>query len=227
MSAGAGDRGRRRARQRAWIGALALIGALAVVGFLAIADGYLEDESIVDRDLRVEHWVVAHMPGWAEWLARPFTWLGGVVGVVLVVGTVVVLLLRAGRRVDAAFLLAATIGVQILVALLKAHYGRPRPDAGSPIALPHSFSFPSGHAATGIAVGGALAVVWAESARSTAARAGMLGLGLVVGMAIGASRVVLNVHYLSDVLAGYCVGLAWLCTCLVVRELHAGRRRDA
>ena len=205
------------------IALLTVATALAVVGFLALADAYLESEPVVDLDMRVEHWVVAHMPGWAEWLARPFTWVGGLVGVVLVVGIVVVVLLRAGRRADAVLVLAATFGVQIVVALLKSHYGRPRPDAGSPIELPHSFSFPSGHAATGIAVGGALAVVWAERLRSGAARAGALALGLLVGMAIGASRVVLNVHYLSDVLAGYCVGLAWLCACLLTRELLAGR----
>lgn len=215
------------ARHRLRITLLAAVAALATAGFLAIADGYLEQESIVDRDLRVADWVAANMPGWAEWLARPFTWVGGAVGVTLAVGTVVVLLLRARRRADAAFVLGVTIGVQILVALLKEHYGRPRPDAGSPIALPHSYSFPSGHAATGIAVGGALAVVWAESARSPLARTGMVGLGLLVGVAIGASRVVLNVHYLSDVLAGYCVGLAWLCACLIAREFHAGRRRGA
>jgi undecaprenyl-diphosphatase len=205
------------------IAVLAVVATLAVVGFLAFADAYLESEPVVDLDLRVEHWVVVHMPGWAEWLARPLTWVGGLVGVVLVVGVVVVVLLRAGRRADAVLVLAATIGVQIVVTLLKSHYGRPRPDEGSPIALPHSFSFPSGHAATGIAVGGVLAVVWAERVRTRAARVGVLALGLLVGVAIGASRVVLNVHYLSDVLAGYCVGLAWLCACLLARELLAGR----
>jgi undecaprenyl-diphosphatase len=205
------------------ITALAIVAALAVVGFLALADAYLESEAIVDLDARVEHWVVADMPGWAEWIARPFTWAGGLVGVVLVVGTVTLVLLRAGRRADAALVLAATIGVQIVVALLKSHYSRPRPDAGSPIELPQSFSFPSGHAATGIAAGGALAVVWAEHVRSPTARAGVLALGLAVGVAIGASRVVLNVHYLSDVLAGYCVGLAWLCACLLACEMLAGR----
>ncbi len=155
-----------------------MVVALAVVGFLALADAYLESEAIVDLDARVEHWVVADMPEWAEWIARLFTWAGGLVGVVLVVGTVTLVLLRAGRRADAAFVLAVTIGVQIAVALLKTYYSRPRPDAGSPIELPRSFSFPSGHAATGIAVGGALAVVWAEHVRSPAERAGVLALGL-------------------------------------------------
>ena len=42
---------------------------------------------------------------------------------------------------------------------------------------------------------------------------------------IGASRVILNVHYLSDVLAGVCLGLAWLSACLLVDAwLRSGRR---
>mgnify|MGYP000642674137 CR=1 FL=1 len=53
------------APHRLWIALLAVAGALATLGFLAIAGGFLENESIVARDLRVEHWVVAHMPGWA------------------------------------------------------------------------------------------------------------------------------------------------------------------
>ncbi len=107
--------------------------------------------------------------------------------------------------------------------VLKSVYERPRPDAGSPIDLPHSTSFPSGHAATGIAMFGALALIAAGRARSPAAAAGMLVLGFSIGVGVGASRVVLNVHFVSDVLAGFCVGLAWLCVCLAARELLAGR----
>ena len=40
--------------------------------------------------------------------------------------------------------------------------------------------------------------------------------GFAVGGLVAASRVVLNVHFLSDVLAGACLGLAWLSTCLLV-----------
>jgi undecaprenyl-diphosphatase len=208
---------------RGRVALLAIVAALAATGFLVLSDAYRESEPIVDLDVRVEEWVAGHMPAWAEWLARPFTWVGGIVAVVFLAGTVALLLLRAGHRRDACFLLAATLGVQIVVAVLKSIYGRPRPDAGSPIDVPQSTSFPSGHAATGITLFGALAVIAAGRVRSRAAAAGVLVLGLLVGVAVGASRIVLNVHFVSDVLAGLCVGLAWLCTCLLVRELIMGR----
>lgn len=212
MKATIGHRGR--------IVLLALVGGLAVLGFVALAAS-LDSGSIADLDRRAEQWAVADAPAWLEWIARVLTRLGGVVGVVIVVALALLWLLRSGRRADAVLLLLVTIGVQVLVALLKNRYERPRPDTGSPIALPDSYSFPSGHAATGIAVGAALGVLAAERLRSPARRAVTVALAVLVGLAIGASRVVLNVHFLSDVLAGYCVGLAWLCVCLIGRELLA------
>lgn len=211
------------ARRRGPAVLLSVIAALATTGFFALADAYLESEPIVDLDVRVEKWVAGQMPGWVEWLARPFTWVGGIVGVALLVGIVGPSLVRAGRRPDAVLLVVAALGVQVIVVMLKSVYERPRPDAGSPIDLPQSTSFPSGHAATGIAMFGALALIAAGRARSPAAAAGMLVLGFSIGIGVGVSRVVLNVHFVSDVLAGFCVGLAWLCVCLLARELLAGR----
>lgn len=211
------------ARRRGPAVLLSVIAALATTGFFALADAYLESEPIVDLDVRVEEWVAGQMPGWVEWLARPFTWVGGIVGVALLVGVVGLSLVRAGRRPDAVLLVVAALGVQVIVVMLKSVYERPRPDAGSPIDLPQSTSFPSGHAATGIAMFGALALIAAGRARSPAAAAGMLVLGFSIGIGVGVSRVVLNVHFVSDVLAGFCVGLAWLCVCLLARELLAGR----
>lgn len=214
MSAALGGRGK--------IAVLAVIGAAATLGFVLLAAS-LDSGAIAELDHRAEHWALTGVPGWLEWIARLFSRLGGVVGVVLVVAVALVWLLRVGRRADAILLFAVTVGVQILVALLKNWFERPRPTAGSAIALPGSYSFPSGHAATGVAVGGALGVLAAEWLRSPAQRMGALALGVLVGLAIGASRVVLNVHFASDVLAGYCVGLAWLCVCLIGRELPGGR----
>jgi undecaprenyl-diphosphatase len=46
-----------------------------------------------------------------------------------------------------------------------------------------------------------------------------------MALAIGASRVLLNVHFLSDVAAGFAIGLAWLCCCAIVRDVAGGERR--
>jgi undecaprenyl-diphosphatase len=110
----------------------------------------------------------------------------------------------------------------VLVWVLKNVYERARPDHGSPIALPHSYSFPSGHAATAVVLYGALGLLFAEHARSRLRAAGWLVAATALALAIGASRVLLDVHFVSDVLAGFAVGLAWLCCCAIVRDVMRG-----
>ena len=73
---------------------------------------------------------------------------------------------------------------------------------------------------------GLLGLIAAAYARTRRAKAIAVVAGFAVGALIGASRVVLDVHYPSDVVAGACLGLAWLVTCLLVaRGLHARRVR--
>jgi len=164
------------------------------------------------------------MPGGVEWVARIFTWLGGVVGSTVAAAVAVIVLWCASRRADAMFVVLAVLGITALVAVLKATYERARPDLGSPIPLPHSSSFPSGHAATAVVLYGALGLLLAERARSPLRAAAWLAAAVVMALAIGASRVLLNVHFVSDVAAGFAVGLAWLCCCAIVRDVLSARR---
>lgn len=211
-------------RVAAWTGLLlaGLAGALLV--YAAIATDVVHDGPLSELDVDVATWVAASMPSWAEWLARPFTWVGGSVGATLVVIAATVVLLERRARVEAGLLVVAALGTQVLVFTGKDGYGRPRPDAGSAISLPSSASFPSGHAATGIAVFGLLGILAATVARTRTQRVVAVCAGFGLALVIGASRVVLNVHYMSDVLAGWCLGLAWLAACLVGVRLLARRR---
>ena len=93
--------------------------------------------------------------------------------------------------------------------------------------LPDSASFPSGHASAGIASLGAVAVLVAERLPTHRARVWLWVVTLVLGVAVGSSRIALNVHYVSDVVAGWCLGLAWLAGCLLVRDgVRRRTRRD-
>jgi undecaprenyl-diphosphatase len=199
----------------------ALAGALLL--YAAIATDVVHDGPLSEFDVDVATWVAASMPSWAEWVARPFTWLGGAVGAALVVGAATLLLLARRARLEAALLVVVILGTQVLVFTGKDGYGRPRPDVGSAIALPSSASFPSGHAATGTAVFGLLAILVATAARTRAERVLAVSAGVGLALAIGASRVVLNVHYVTDVLAGWSLGVAWMATCLLALRLLVRR----
>lgn len=197
----------------------------ALAGYAVLASAVVDGDRVVGVDLDVAVWLADSMPTWAEWLARPVTWLGGVVGMTLVVVAATAWLLRRGEWAPAMLLVIVALGIQVLVSTAKNGYARPRPDVGSAIDLPSSFAFPSGHAATGIAVFGLLGLVVGTRLRTRARRVGAISAGFALGIASGASRVVLDVHYLSDVLAGWCLGLAWLGACLLV--LRVFRRSPA
>ena len=110
-------------------------------------------------------------------------------------------------------------GPSSTVLLVKEWFDRPRPDAGSAVDLPESYSFPSGHAAAGGASLGALAVLACGASADPIVRGYGSGRSRSSsGVAVGLSRIALNVHYVTDVLAGWCFGLAWLAACLLVRE---------
>ena len=198
-------------------GAYVLVLGVSLAGFVLLALLY-DHDPLASLDLDAAHWVAAHLPNALERAARPFSWLGGWIGITVLTVAVVVMLARERSWLDVGFVLVAVVGSQIAVALLKAWFDRPRPDVGSPVDLPASASFPSGHATSGIAALGAFTVIVAERLPTHRSRMWLWFIAIAVGIAVGLSRIALNVHYVTDVLAGWCFGLAWLAGCLLVRE---------
>jgi undecaprenyl-diphosphatase len=179
--------------------------------------GY-DDDPLATVDGEVAEWVADELQVWVEWLARPFSWLGGWIGLAALGVAAFVLLVRERTWLDLTFFLAAFVGSQLVVALLKAWIDRPRPDVGSAVPLPETAAFPSGHATAGVASIGALAVLASERLPSRRSRVLLWSVVAVLGVAVGLSRIALNVHYVTDVIAGWCLGLAWLAACLLARE---------
>jgi undecaprenyl-diphosphatase len=131
---------------------------------------------------------------------RVITHLGGVTATV-VPGVVLLLMGGHEQQIGLAILLANAIS-HVGVQSLKRLVARPRPAdlTGQPlatIALPDPFSFPSGHAAAATAVG--VTAAWAYPT--------LAPVFVTAAAAVAVSRVVLRVHYWSDVVAGIVLGL--------------------
>jgi undecaprenyl-diphosphatase len=109
---------------------------------------------------------------------------------------------HAARRGETAAALALAIGVLALIFVvtgMKEAWDRPRPEGR--FYEPRGDSYPSGHSA--------YATVWISAAMLTGRRA-FIALAALVAVTIGAARLYLHVHYLTDVLGGFALGTAVL-----------------
>lgn len=175
--------------------------------------------------LRFDHAGLALAHAWrSPWLDQAFlvlTWLGSLAVLAPLASIVGVLLWRRGYRGEAGFCLAALAGAALLARAAKQLTLRPRPDwypALAAVAAP--LSLPSAHAMQVTALALALLLVVARLAPRYRNRA-LPALAAVVAL-VGVSRLYLQVHYPSDVLAGTIAAACW------VAGLHSlMRTRDA
>jgi undecaprenyl-diphosphatase len=139
---------------------------------------------------------------WLRATAQGITVVGGP-GVVDIVAALVVLpLVRARRWAPAIALATARIGELGIDSALKALLDRPRPVFAPPLATAPAASFPSGHAAGAAVLATVLFLLCARRWRFLI----VTGAGPLT-LAVAASRVVLGVHYPSDVVAGLALGI--------------------
>ncbi len=105
---------------------------------------------------------------------------------------------------------------EITLKLLKHFVARPRPATNGELALAHGFSFPSGHALASALFYGSLALLLCYS--NTNARLKTIGAIILLFwiFLMAYDRVYLGVHYPSDVLGGFCLGIAWSCCSLAL-----------
>jgi undecaprenyl-diphosphatase len=140
---------------------------------------------------------------------KAVTWLGsGGVLWTLIGAAAVVLAVRRQWRLTA-YLLVTGAGALVLDPVLKALVGRLRPVVAHPIAHGNGDSFPSGHALGSIICYGALFLVFLPAARGRWRRVLSAVIATLIA-AIGVSRLLLGVHYLSDVLGAWALGITWL-----------------
>ena len=179
--------------------------ALFTAIFAGLGAATLFWEDAAELDVRFVSWVHETSPAELVDLMQIVTYAGSglLLGPVAVVAAVA--FMRRGRAGAALFVLAALVGSQVLDQLLKAGFRRTRPELDDPFLLLTTYSFPSGHAFNAAAMYGALALVLA-SASSRRTRVAILVAGAALTALVAASRVILGVHYLGDVIAGWLLG---------------------
>ena len=194
-----------------------LLVAAAVVGW--IFDSIDENRGFARWDKSAAQFGADHASSSSTRVLEWITNFGGTVVLLVVMAVIGGFQAWRHRKFTVLLYLAAIgIGVSLLNNGLKLLVHRERP-AVMQLTTPHGYSFPSGHTAAAAACWAAIALVvarkWPRSARRTAAV-----VALVITLAVATTRVLLGVHWLTDVIAGAIVGWTWF---VLVTVLFGGR----
>ncbi|MDQ3881292.1 MAG: phosphatase PAP2 family protein [Chloroflexota bacterium] len=187
----------RSARDATAIGGAVAFAMLAVLVALGATDGF---------DFAVTSWATDPERNGAVGVARALTDLGSTWAVTLIAAVLFVVL--AVRRAPwLGIVSAATIAVVALGnSTIKLVLGRARPEVVGATLVEPGFSFPSGHALMSATAYGVLAVLVLRSRLPRPARAAIV-VGLIgISFVVGATRVYLGVHFVTDVVGGWIAG---------------------
>lgn len=212
------DRHRFAARYLGWHAAAAFVAVgLAAGGFAELAEHLGADQTLVAFDTTFTAALGRHIGPQLLQAMSIVTHLGDTsVLTGLVVTAAAVLLLRRRTTLAASFALAAA-GGGLLIRTMKAVFERTRPERLHDLSPVHGYSFPSGHAAGSMLVYGLGAYLLIRHLpRTWHLPTGAVALLLIV--TVGASRVLLQVHYASDVLAGWMLAASWGALCVAGYE---------
>jgi membrane-associated phospholipid phosphatase len=158
--------------------------------------------------------------------ATAYTDVGGTVGMpILALTATIVLALRRRSWTPVILIVIAAAGSLLMTIAGKQLIGRTRPaltDAIPP--YEHSASFPSGHALNSVVIAGVVAYLVILRLKSPRSRLLTVILAAAFALTMGLSRVYLGHHWLTDVLAAWALGAAWLALVITAHRLYLTTR---
>ena len=183
---------------------------------VAIPFGLLIEQIKNNRSLvRLDTSAANHLHGWVRGSdtlvtnLKILTFFGSPVWFYIIVIPAVIWVWRAGHPRLAIFLIVTTLAGGVLDTIVKEVVNRARPSLVDPVATAHGKSFPSGHAMSSTFTYGALLLVFLPTIAKRY-RPLVVGGAVLLVVAICFSRLALGVHFITDVVGGVVLGLAWL-----------------
>jgi undecaprenyl-diphosphatase len=216
-----------------------LIGGIAIlfllVVFIKLASEVLEGETqSFDKKILLALRNPADLsrpigPAWMMSAALDITALGSATVLGLTVVGVAGFLLLQGLWRRALFVTLASSGAWFINGALKQLFQRPRPDVVPHLRDVMTMSFPSGHALQSAVVYLTLGALLMHIAERRVTKLYCMSVAMLATALVGASRVYLGVHYPTDVLAGWLIGLSWALLCWMIErslERQVGLKRE-
>jgi undecaprenyl-diphosphatase len=161
-------------------------------------------------------------------LVTAYTDVGGTIGMpILAVTAAVVLSVRRRSWTPAILIVAAGAGSLLMTIAGKRLIGRTRPDLTDAVPpYEYSASFPSGHSLNSIVIAGIVAYLVILRLKTTRARILTAAAAAFFALSMGLSRVYLGHHWLTDVLAAWTLGAAWLTLIITAHRLYLTVRKQ-
>jgi membrane-associated phospholipid phosphatase len=198
-----------------------VLGIVAMWLFLRLADEVLEQNTVA-LDASATALVLQLKSAPMDTVMQALSMLGN--ELIWVLAPLAVLLFLWQRRWGAAVLLVlVTVGAQVLNDVLKAEFHRARPMPLSGFIDAQQYSFPSGHAMMAAAFYSFLAYMFWRQASGRWRWIVPVVLALLL-ILVGISRIYLEAHYLTDVLAGFAAGFLWTDVIVVGSRVLTARR---
>jgi membrane-associated phospholipid phosphatase len=184
----------------------------AIVGVLAWT--IRRNTGLVDVDHAIETWADVHATTFTDAVLAGITHLGDTVTILSVGVAISAYGLWRWRKASIPLFVFSVILGQVLISnTIKVAIDRARPEL-RPRAVFTGTSFPSGHTTAAAATYLAVALVLGIGS-SPRVRAALGGAAVAIAVAVGCTRVLLGVHWFSDVLAGLAIGWTWFGLCAV------------
>lgn len=144
-----------------------------------------------------------------EEVARDLTALGGLTVLTMVSLVAFGVAAFSNRKKLGFYALGAVVLGTALTSLLKKGYNRPRPELVEHAVWVSNMSFPSGHSMMSAIVYLTLGILLARTQARTSVRVFIMAVAVTITVLVGISRIYLGVHWPTDVLAGWAVGVSW------------------
>jgi len=149
-------------------------------------------------------------PHWLSVIVRDITALGSNWVLLYMMISLSAILWCSQRRLDAMKILMMTVGGVAISLGLKYVFERARPDLVPHLIEVYSPSFPSGHASMSMVCFLGMAVVLSRNWAHAQARHLFIIMAIFSAVLVGVSRIMLGVHWPTDVIAGWGIGILWV-----------------
>ncbi len=193
--------------------------------FALLLSAVREHDVLVHRDEAVASWFHANGTAFGDRIFVIISMIGSPVAMAVLFGAAVLYLWRAKQRSLLVAWVLSYVGGTVLDGVMKDVIRRPRPEFAAKFLHFQSWSFPSGHSMGSLIGFSMLAytIIRVGKIESIGARVAIWSAAVIMIALVGYSRIYLAVHYLSDVVAGYTLGILWLAVCFTGLEMVSRR----